>query len=244
MPDRPGAAPLSAEVIARRIATRRRRRLRLLGVGLLLYGLAGIAIFAVLAVGVSKPLERARRLSASVEVQRKALIDSLDEAETTISQMAEGVSGMDTSLSDARAATDRAAQVSRGVASSMYRLRDAMSLEIPFVGQPLVGLADGFDQSAQNLDLLADDVGAIGTALDANRGDVDTTAANLHDLAASVHALTDSVRLGPGVEISSSSLDAVRLALFAVGGWLALLALGCTAAGLYLLVISRRPAAA
>ena len=218
----------------------RRTRLRLLGAGLALYGLVGIVIFIVIAVAVARPLERARQLSESVDLQRAALVDSLGQAETTIRQMSLSVRRMDTSLADAKAAIDRASSISHGVATSMYGLRDAMSLSI-FGAQPLIGLSTSFDTSGQNLDQLGDDVANIGTALDANRTDVTTTSQSLGNLADSVHTLTVSVRDGPALTISTRTLDAIRIAVYAVTIWLVVFALGCLIFGAYLLNVSRRP---
>jgi hypothetical protein len=217
-----------------------RGRLRVLGLALMIYGLIGIALFAVLALGVTRPLERAQRLADSVEGQRAALVDTLDEAETTIRRMSVGVGRMDASLAEAKAATDRASTISQGVAASMFQLRDTMSLEIPLLGQPLSGLAPSFDQSGQNLNLLGEDVAAIGEALEANRGDVTLTAESLADLADAVGAMTTSVEEGPSVSISATTLEAVRLAIFALAAWMVLLAVGCVLAGLYVLAITRR----
>lgn len=216
-----------------------RRRLQLLGAALIVYGLIGILIFGVVAAAVEKPLERARELSQSVEQQRAALIQSLELTQTTIEQMAQGVLRMDASLGDARAATDRSSTIARGIATSMYQLRDAMSISI-FGTQPLAGLATGFDQSAGQLGLLADDLVTISTALEANRADVKTTSANLSLLGRSVGDLTESVRTGPGLEISEASLDSFRLAIFAVAGWLLLLAISCVVGGLYVFRLGSR----
>jgi hypothetical protein len=218
----------------------RRGRLRLVGAGLALYGLIGIVLFIAIAVNVARPLERARQLAESVDSERAALIDSLTQAETTIRQMSTGITGMDTSLADAKTAIDQASTISHGVASNMYGLRDAMSIDIPLIGQPLSGLAPGFDSSGQNLDALGTNVAAIGTALEANRTDVNATAVNLSDLADSVHGLTTSVRDGPAVTVSTKTLDAVRFAVYAVTAWLVLFAIGCLVAGAYLINTSRR----
>lgn len=225
------------------VARGRRPALRLLGLGLTVYGLIGIAIFVMVALSISRPLERARTLSESVEEQRAALVDALDQAEVTIEQMSGGVGGMDTSLADARAATDRAALIATGVSTSMFSLRDSMMLSIPIIGgQPLAGLAPGFDNTGQQLALLSQDLTGIGTALDLNRTDVIATAADLSDLADAVGELSRAVSEGPTVDIASETLDAIRMAIYAVAGWLVLLAVGCMVAGLYLLMGGRRRA--
>lgn len=216
----------------------RRQRVRLLGIALIGYGVIGIMLFVVVALAVSRPLERAQALGASVEEQRLGVIDTLEQAQLTIAQMGAGVSRMDISLADARAATDRAATISHSVAFSMFQLRDQMSLTV-FGIQPFVGLASGFDSSGQQLDLLGADLSTIGASLETNRGDVIATARNMEDLADSVGDLTDMVRDGPAVDISTTTLDAIRLAVYAICGWLILLAVGCLLAGIYLFRLGR-----
>jgi hypothetical protein len=219
----------------------RKLRLRVVGVALALYGIVGIIVFVVVALGVARPLDRARQLSQSVDTDRAAVVQSLTQAETTIRQMSTGVGRMDTSLGDAKAAIDRASTISHGVATSMFGLRDAMNVSI-FGAQPLSSLSGSFDTSGQNLDALGDDISSIGTSLDANRADAVTTSQNLGALADSVHTLTGTVAAGPSVAISTSTLDEIKLAIYAVAAWLVLLAVGCLAAGLYLLNVSRRAA--
>jgi len=168
------------------------------------------------------------------------VIQSLDRAETTIQSMSGAVGQMDVSLGEVKTAIDRSSGIAHGVATSMYGLRDATGLSI-LGAQPLIGLADSFDTSGRNLDQLGDDIANIGVALDANRGDATLTAQNLADLADSVGELTASMTDSPSLEVSTQTIAAVRLAVYAVTGWLVLLALGCVVAGGYLLAVSRVP---
>jgi hypothetical protein len=211
---------------------------RLLGIALMGYGVIGIVLFIVVALAISKPLDRAAALGASVEEQRLAVIATLEHAQVTIEQMGDGVGRMDVSLADARAATDRASSIAHSVAFSMFQLRDQMSLTV-FGVQPFIGLASGFDSSGQQLDLLAADLTTIGTSLQTNRGDVVTTAQNMTLLAESIGELTATVRDGPSVDISTTTLDAVRLAVYAICGWLIAFAAGCLLAGIYLFRLGR-----
>ena len=208
---------------------------RLFGAALVVYGLIGIAIVVLVALSIDRPLERARQLSVFVEEQRAALVVSLDEAHTTIGQMGDGVGRMDASLAEAHGATDRAAKISTGISTSMSQLGVAMQVSI-FGQQPLIGLAAGFDESSAQLGLLEQDLTAIGSALETNRADAATTSANLATLAISVQRISESVRDGPSVEISTATIDRMRLAIYAIGGWLALLAVGCAGRGLYLML--------
>lgn len=231
MPDR--------RAVPDRRARPRHTRLRVLGVVLAAYGLVGLFLFAYVAVAVNRPLERAQALSASVEQERLALVETLGQAQQTLLGMSQGVGRMDVSLADAKAATDRASGLTAGLASSMFGLRDAMSLSI-FGAQPLLGLASGFDTSGQQLTALGADLATIGASLDTNRSDVATTSADLADLATSVGRLTTMVNDSPGVEISTASFDAIRLAVYAICGWLAVLALGCVVGGVYLVNVGGR----
>jgi hypothetical protein len=126
----------------------------------------------------------------------------------------------------------------------MFGLRDAMSISI-LGTQPLAGLASGFDTSGQQLSALATDLTTISTSLQTNRGAVTTSSASLGKLAVSLAELRVIVRDSPDVEISAASLDAIRLAVYAICGWLAVFALGCLVGGLYLVRLGgrSRPAA-
>src|SRR5688500_2674165 len=89
----------SFDAITYRRARSRGRRIALLGLALLAYGLIGIGIFAFVATAINRPLERVRQLSQAVEIQRTALVSSMEEAEDTIRGMSAAVRNMDGSLS-------------------------------------------------------------------------------------------------------------------------------------------------
>lgn len=217
----------------------RHPRLRLLGLVVSAYGLVGLVLFGAVAVAINEPLERAHALSLTVDEQREGLVETMEQARLALVNMSLGVRGVDDPLANAQAATDRAATISTGLASSMFGLRDAMSITI-FGTQPLAGLAAGFDTSGQQLSALATDLTTISTSLDANRDAVGTSADSLGKLAVSLAELRVLVRDSPDVAISAASLDAVRLAVYAVCGWLAVLALGCVAGGLYIFRLGGR----
>ncbi len=242
MSERHPGAP-AAEIIARRAERRRSRGLRLLGTILIVYGVIGMVLFAVVALNVARPIDEANSLTVSIEGQRTAALDALAEAARTIDETALGVRGMDASLDQARVATERAAGLSRGVATTMFGLQNAMSITI-LGTQPLIGLASGFEQAGRQLELLADDVAAIGEALNANRDDVQTVAEAMERLSLSVEALTQSVRDGPRLEVSSQALAELRLAIYAVVGWMLAFAVGCVAAGIGCWLAARRRVAA
>jgi hypothetical protein len=242
--------PDSATVIVtprgeERVVTNRRRglNLQILGAALIVYGIAGILIFTVVALGVSRPLQRVGDLTQAVEEDLAALVDTLEQTEQTIRQMSTTVTNVDGSLATAQGATTRASDITVGLSAAMFGLRDAMSVSI-FGSQPLVGLASNFEQAGSQLQLLSQDLGAISTALGVNRSDVVNTADGLVVLADRVATLTDTIDSTPSLTVSERTLNRVELGIYAVLGWMILLAVGCVAVGVYLIVRVRRGAVA
>jgi uncharacterized protein YoxC len=229
----------AGEAIALRGSQRRRRRWQFVGIALIAYGVVGIVVLGAIGSVIGRPLDQAAELSVAIEEQRRAALDSLDQATTTIDQTAVGVRGMEPSLSQAKAATDRASALSLGLSANMFELSRAMGITV-FGVQPLIGLATGFDQTGQQLQLLSADVAAIGAALDANRDDVATVAASLDELSDSVEELETSLREGPRLAVSPGTLDGIRLAILALLGWMLVLALGAVVAGAYVVWLARR----
>ncbi len=205
--------------------------LRLLGSMLIVYGVAGAVLLVAIALTLSQPLDDIKAIGTSVTDQRDAALEALDRASDTIDVTADSVRGMETSLVEAHGATERAAGLSRGVALSMQALADQMQLTI-FGVQPLIGLAAGFEQSRVQLDLLAEDVATIATALDANREDAVEVADGLDELGASIDRLRAAVAGGPDLAEMMDGLEPVQLAVLALVGWLLLAALGSILAGL------------
>jgi hypothetical protein len=224
----PGGSASVAAITQRR--RRRRGAWRLLGIGLIAYGVIGLVVLGLVGTALAAPIKQLDSITSSVEEQRTAALDSLERASDTIDRTADAVRGMDLSLADAKAATDRSSGIAIGVATSMNQLADSMTLTI-FGVQPLISLQPGFASSASQLNLLADDLKTISTALESNRGDALTVAQSLGELSTSLERLTTAVRAGPHLELAAASVDTVRLGVLALLAWLAVLALGSIGAG-------------
>lgn len=215
------------------------RHRQIFGVGLIAYGLIGIVVFAVVAFGVSRPLARIGELTHAVDADIAALVDTMEQTESTVRRMATSVQGMDQSLGAAQGAVTRSSDIATGLSTTMLELSGAMNISI-LGTQPLSGLAAGFENAANQLLLLSQDLAAISTALGANRAEVIATSESLEGLADSVATLTDTVDSGPDLAISDDTLDAVKLGVWAISAWLAIFALGCTVLGVYLVVLGTR----
>ncbi len=213
--------------------------MQLSGVALIVYGVIGIVLFVGVAVSVGRPLDRLLRLSESAEEVRAAAVESLDQAEATIDGMADGVGRMDDSLGEANAAIGRASTIANGVAASMFQLRDSSNITI-FGQAPFAGLSTSFDVAGTQLGLLAQDLTSIGVALETNRTDVGATSENMEDLATTIGDLSDAVNDAPSVEVAPSTINTLRLGIYAICGWLVVLGIACVLGGLYLVRHGRR----
>jgi len=218
---------------------RRNRRWQWIGAGLIVYGIVGIVIFALVAYGINRPLQRAGELTAAVDEDLAAVVELLDQTEATLRGMSTTVSHVDDSLASAQAAVARSSDIALGLSAAMFGLRDAVSITI-FGQQPLIGMASQFDNAGQQLQLLSADLATISTALGVNRADVATTATSLQTLADRVATLSDRIADTPDVTISQSSLNQVKFGIYAVAAWMMLLAAGCIAVGVYLIAYGRR----
>ena len=74
----------------------------MLGIALIGYGVIGIVLFVVVAFAVSRPLERAQALGASVEEQRAGVINTLEQAQVkeAIIRTANAATGRATAIGD------------------------------------------------------------------------------------------------------------------------------------------------
>jgi prefoldin subunit 5 len=215
-----------------------RGMLRLIGTGLIAYGVFGILLLGVIGAEVARPLDDISAIGTSLTEQREAALESLERAVETIGQTAESVRNIDTSLVEAQQATQRAATLSRGMSLTMFNMAEQMQLTV-FGVQPLITLYPGFEQSGQQLELMAEDVEQIAEALEANRQDTVAIASGLDELAASIERLTEAVADGPVLTDVGATLAPIQLGLLALIGWLLVAAIGSVLAGIGLWMASR-----
>jgi hypothetical protein len=205
--------------------------LRLVGTLLIVYGVAGTLLLGVVGASIAAPLDEIGELAESVGEWRAAALEALNEASQASRETSTTVRGMDSSLVEAKGATDRAATLSAGMAQTMRDLGAAMAIDI-FGVQPLIGLAPGFDTSAQNLDLLSGDLADIGAALETTRQDAGSVATNIDDLATAIEELRVAMADSPDMSVTLESRETLRLGLLALIGWLIAGSIGCILAGL------------
>ena len=148
--------------------------MRTLGWLLIVYAALGLMLL-VAAVAVGMPMVgRVQRIADSANGSIQAAAGSARAA-------SQALAGFDDSLTQAQQSASDAAALSRDAAQTLDGLSAAMSVSI-LGTQPLVGLADDFAASADQLVQLGDSLEHIGQAMVTSQGDVDQVAVELQGL--------------------------------------------------------------
>ena len=179
-------------------------------------------------------------LSDWVADQRSRLGSTLDATAQTLDGAGRASDGLDASLGEARRSTERAAGLTRDVSATMAELGRAMQLEI-FGQRPLSPAAGGFDRASGQLRDLGSDLDGIATALGRNAGDLRTSRDDLLRLRDEVRRLRDAVAAAPSFDATRAAVGTLRIVLYTLIAWLALLAAACLALGVALLRVASRP---
>ena len=197
--------------------------MRALGWLLVVYASLGMLLLvAALAVGLPM-VGRVQRIAESASGSIEAAARSAQAASTALA-------GVDDSLTQAQQSASNAATLSRDAARTLGSLSEAMSVSI-LGTQPLIGLADDFADSANQLVLLGDSLNQISQAMTTSQGDVDAVAVELQ-------GLTDQLtELAGSTQAELAGADPPLTWLFA--GFLAWQAVQVVAAGLAGLLILR-----
>jgi len=196
---------------------------RALGWLLIVYAGVGLLLLIVALAAGLPMIVRVERIADSAT-------GSLEAAARSAEAAADALSGFDDSLTQSQASAANAAALSRDAAQTLDGLSAAMNLSI-LGAQPLLGLADDFADSADQLTELGGSLDEIGQALATNQGDV-------HRVSTELQALTEELTTLAGVtevELSGGSPPLSWLFL----GFLAWLAVQVVAAGLAGLLLIR-----
>lgn len=197
--------------------------MRTLGWLLVVYAAIGLVLLMA-AVAVGLPMVgRVQRLADSANGSIQAAAGSARAA-------SDALAGFDDSFAQAQQSAADAATLSRDAAQTLIGLSNAMSVSI-LGTQPLVGLADDFAASADQLAQLGQNLEQIGQAMATSQDDVGAVAQELRVL---THELTE---LAGATKAELTGASPPLIWLFA--GFLAWQAVQVVAAGLAGLLILR-----
>jgi hypothetical protein len=197
------------------------RQTRILGLGLVAYGLLGLLVVGgALAIG-APAIGRVDQMVTSAA-------STMQSASRAARTAADAFDGFGASMEQARASASDAARLSRDAAATSAALADAMSISI-FGTRPMMGLADEFTATSQQLQGLAVDLDGIGAAISSSPADLARVEVSLRTLAGDLAELRARIRQAdePAVPFS--------LLFFAFLLWQAVPAAASLAAGVFLL---------
>ena len=210
----------------------RRRWLRVASVVLILNGLAGLVALVIALGYVAKPLGDASGFDESVQRSRDELIDTLEQTARGLGSAATAFDGFDDSLAQAQASSTNAAGLSREVAGTMNAVAGAMNVNI-FGTQPFANVVPLFQRAGQQLNDLGANLDTMTAALGRNADDIGRAQTELAALRGEVDELATSVR-EISIPETGEAIPALRIALYALLGWLALFSLSSLVVGVAL----------
>jgi len=193
---------------------------RALGWASIAYGIAGIALVVVGAIGGLEMADRVENLAIRADT-------TLAAAQRATEATADSFIGVDESLGEGEASADAAAVLAREASATLRSLSLAMTISI-LGTQPLRPLAADFADSADQAAALADTLDGMGASLSDTRADMISIGARLDQLAVELDALRDA-------SSTEGTAPPVRLFVTIVLVWLAMQALGAIIGGLALL---------
>jgi hypothetical protein len=198
------------------------RQTRIAGLALVAYGLLGLLVIAgALAIG-GPAIGRVEGMIASA-------VSTMSSASRVATTAADAFDGFGQSMEQARSSASDAASLSREAAATSADLADAMSISI-FGTRPLIGLADDFSATSQQLQGLAVDLDAIGLALSTSDDDLARVERRLRSLAADLSELRDQI----GAQ-ADDPIVSITLVFYGFLVWQAIPVVASFAAGVMLL---------
>ncbi len=190
---------------------------RALGWALLAYGIVGVALVVVGALGGLEMADRIENLAVRAD-------STLAAAQRATEATADSFTGVDVSLGEGEASADAAAVLAREASATLRSLSLAMGISI-LGARPLQPLAADFADSADQASALADTLNGMGGSLSDTRADMAAIGSRLDQLAAELDSLRDA-------SSTEGAAPPVRLFVTIVLVWLGLQALGALIAGL------------
>jgi hypothetical protein len=203
---------------------RRDKVLRAAAVGLVLYGLFGLALLLLGFSIVWQTFAGIDQLRGSLSGQSLGLVGALRATSTTLDSTATGFDNVGKTLADAQASSAQAAGLARGLSRTMGDLAGAA--QVPVLGfQPFGQLGKGFSQASGQMLQLGDDLDRTSQSLGQNGADIRAIKANLAEVRAQLDRVVSASETTALLGGSPADLWPLKLALYGLLLWLAGLAL-------------------
>jgi hypothetical protein len=212
---------------------------RWLGLGLIVYGIAGLVLAAGGAVLVSASFRGVDRIADTIVAQRNTLTLSLDTVASAIDNAATGSSEVDRVLGEGADAVSDAAVMVRSLATAADDVANAATFQI-LGQQPLAGVSSSFTRVAADARNLAEQLDEAGNTLAGTTETTDQLRSQLTRVADQVRTFSESLASSEVLDDLEEGFNAPRVVLYGLLAWLGVQALAAVVAGVILLVGSRR----
>ncbi|HEX5828784.1 MAG TPA: hypothetical protein VFY23_14765 [Candidatus Limnocylindrales bacterium] len=207
--------------------------LRRLGTTLLAFGVVGMLIAGIVAVGLVAGAFAARNLDDRLAANQARLVATLDNVDATIAQTVTTVDNAGATLTTTSETLDSARGVLSDVGATAAEL--SSSLDFTILGsRPLAGAAARFGELAVQVRGFEEKAGALADNLAVNAGDTRALAEDIELLRADLAAATERLAAFEATGELASLLVAGILLLGLLVAWLAVAGAGCAWMGLKL----------
>ena len=201
-----------------------------LGNGLVGFGIVGLILTGVMAIGWLGGLVAMRDLDERLEADRQATAAALTDAAALLDSSATALEGTSSSLGSVGTALDDAARLLASLATTTQDLADSLDVTIPGQ-QPFAGVATSFAEIADELNTFATHADTLSAEIADLEPDLAEVAADLRSVETSVAALADRVESLDSVDRLVGVVRAYALLSALLAAWLGVLAAGCIWAG-------------
>jgi hypothetical protein len=212
----------------------RRPALRRFATGLVVYGLLGLAISALVLLGLLWMSSRLGALTGGTDGPASSIVDTLDGTATALTDSGASATSFVTTLDRTSPAVRQSAQAIADLRGNFLSIESQLGQLDIFGALPFTTVADQFGQMAADLEGLDTQLVQIADDLDANRAALDANATSLAALGDRLSAVSDDLRgtvIGGGVDDLRVILTVLGVALAV---WVALPAGGALWIGLWL----------
>ena len=200
--------------------------LRRMGTGLLVFGVVGMIVAGIVAVGLAAGAISARNLDERVAADQARLVTTLERVDATMARTVTTIGNAGSTLTTTSETIGSAGDVLGRVADTSEEL--SQSLDVSILGsRPLQGAATRFGQLAVDARAFQDKADALATNLGVNAGDAGALADSVEDLRTELSSLQSRVSSFEVTGQLVSYLVGGILLLSLLVAWLAVAGAGC-----------------
>jgi hypothetical protein len=162
---------------------------RRLGTGLLVFGMVGVILAGIIAVGLVGGAIAARNLDDRLVADQARLTATLDRLTVTIDKLATSTDHAGATLQSSSALVTEAGLVLRDAAAATEALSQGLNFNV-LGQQPLAGAATRFHDLAGRISVFADGTGTLASNLGTNAADLADLADRTREIGADVRDLS------------------------------------------------------